>query len=89
MILREKLQEKGIHTVGEFAKRAGLQTNQAWNYWYGHSQIGLKLARKLSTKLKIPLMQLLNLDPTPKTNARLEPSEEKEEEEDRQKSSNG
>jgi transcriptional regulator with XRE-family HTH domain len=69
MNLRELLQEHGITTIDDFAKRAKLSSQQAWNLWHGHSQVGLRVARNLSTRLRIPIAKLANLEPTPKTAA--------------------
>lgn len=67
MILRELLTERGIPTIAAFRKATGLSKSQAWNLWHGRAQIGLKLAKKISSTTGIPLADLAALDPTPPT----------------------
>jgi antitoxin component HigA of HigAB toxin-antitoxin module len=67
MILRDLLISYGIGTITEFASQGELSKSQAWNLWHGRSQLGLNLAKQLSQKLKIPLDELVSVDPTPPT----------------------
>lgn len=70
MILRDMLKSYGIQTVSEFARRADLSIQQAWNLWHGYSQVGLRLAKTIAENTEIPLAELVTLEPTPKTPAR-------------------
>jgi transcriptional regulator with XRE-family HTH domain len=70
MMLRDVLQSHGIQTVSEFARRAELSIQQAWNLWHGYSQVGLRLAKTIAETTEIPLAELVTLAPTPKTPAR-------------------
>jgi transcriptional regulator with XRE-family HTH domain len=67
MILRDVLNTHGITTVSEFARRADLSIQQAWNLWHGYSQVGLRLAKTIAEHAEIPLAELVSLEPTPKT----------------------
>lgn len=67
MILRECLQAHGVSTIKDFADRAGLSKSQAWNLWHGRARLGLKLAKQISESLEISLIELIELDPTPRT----------------------
>jgi len=67
MILRELLREYGMTRLTEFAQRADLKMPHAWNLWHGRAKLGLKMMRKLSQHLGIPITRLIDLEPTPQT----------------------
>ena len=64
MTLRELLESKGIRTIVEFARRAKISRQYAWNLWHGYQNVGLDLRRRLSERLGIDLEEFIHLDRT-------------------------
>jgi len=62
--LREPLESKGIRTIVEFARRAKISRQYAWNLWHGYQNVGLDLRRRLSERLGIDLEEFIHLDRT-------------------------
>jgi transcriptional regulator with XRE-family HTH domain len=70
MILRELLAEYGMTTLTAFAQRADLSLSHAWNLWHGRAALGLNLAKRIAQQTGIPLVRLIEVEPTPPTPVR-------------------
>ena len=65
MTLEELLREHGITTIREFAGRMGFSRQYAWDLWHARVGVGTAMMKRLHEELKIPLEQLIRLDPVP------------------------
>jgi transcriptional regulator with XRE-family HTH domain len=62
MILRELLQERGVRTLTELAKRLGIRKQYAWLLWHGSIALSLEMAKRLHEEIGIPLDQLIQVE---------------------------
>ena len=78
MTLRELLNQHGITTIRDFAQRAVLSRQHAWNLWHAQVGLGTDMIRRLHDRLGIPLEELIQVDhvPTRKRPASPPPREE-------------
>jgi transcriptional regulator with XRE-family HTH domain len=58
MTLRDVLQRHGITTIKDFAQRAALTRQHAWNLWHGQAGVGKAMMKRLHERLGIPLEEL-------------------------------
>jgi transcriptional regulator with XRE-family HTH domain len=65
MTLQTLLQQHGITTIREFAKRAELSRQHAWNLWHAQVGLGTEMLKRLHERLGIPLEALIQVDPVP------------------------
>jgi transcriptional regulator with XRE-family HTH domain len=71
MTLQEILIEHGITTLREFMERAGIPSRQqAWSLWHGEAGVGKVMAQRLHERLRIPIDELIRVDPVPYTKPR-------------------
>src|ERR1700752_2765218 len=63
MTLKDLLQQHGITTIREFARRMGFSRQQAWDLWHARAGVGKDMLIRLHQQLKIPLEQLIQVDP--------------------------
>jgi transcriptional regulator with XRE-family HTH domain len=71
MKLQEILRRHGITELRVFMERAGFNSRQqAWSLWHGEAGVGKVMAKRLHERLKIPLAELLEVDPVPYTKPR-------------------
>jgi transcriptional regulator with XRE-family HTH domain len=62
MTLRALLEQHGIHTIRDFAKRAGLTRQHAWNLWHAQAGVGVDMVKRLHERLQIPVEELIAVD---------------------------
>ena len=65
MTLPNLLKRYDIHTIRELTHRTGLSRQQCWALWHGKTGVGLETVKLLHEKLKIPLEELIQIDPPP------------------------
>jgi transcriptional regulator with XRE-family HTH domain len=65
MTLRDLLNRHGITTIRDFAQRAGLSRQHAWNLWHAQVGVGTEMLKRLHTRLGIPLEELIGVEPVP------------------------
>jgi Cro/C1-type HTH DNA-binding domain len=65
MTLQELLIKHGIPTIREFAHRLQCSRQQAWDLWHARVGVGTSMMKRLHEDLKIPLGDLIQLDPVP------------------------
>ena len=68
MTLQDILKKHGITELRAFIERAGLSSRQqAWSLWHGEAGVGKVMAQRLHERLKIPIVELIMVDPVPYT----------------------
>jgi transcriptional regulator with XRE-family HTH domain len=65
MTLQDLLKRHGITRIKDFAERAELSSQHAWNLWHAQVGVGTDMLKRLHERLKIPLDELIQLDPVP------------------------
>ena len=71
MKLQDILRQHGITELREFMERAGIPSRQqAWSLWHGEAGVGKIMAQRLHDRLKIPIEELIQVDPVPYTHPR-------------------
>jgi transcriptional regulator with XRE-family HTH domain len=65
MTLQELLKQHGITRIKEFAERAELSSQHAWNLWHAQVGVGTDMLKRLYERLQIPLEELIQIDPVP------------------------
>ena len=65
MTLRDLLNRHGITTIRDFAQRAGLSRQHAWNLWHAQVGLGTEMLKRLHTRLGIPLEELIGVEHVP------------------------
>lgn len=65
MTLQEILKRHGITTIKDFAQRAELSRQHAWNLWHAQVGLGTEMLKRLHERLGIPLEELIQVDPVP------------------------
>jgi hypothetical protein len=71
MKLQDILRQHGITELRDFMERAGIPSRQqAWALWHGEAGVGKVMAQRLHERLKIPIEQLIQVDPVPYTKPR-------------------
>ena len=65
MTLQTLLNRHGITTIRDFAQRAGLSRQHAWNLWHAQVGVGTDMLKRLHERLGIPLEELIQIDPVP------------------------
>jgi transcriptional regulator with XRE-family HTH domain len=63
MTLQTLLQQHGITTIRDFAQRAELSRQHAWNLWHAQVGLGTEMLKRLHERLGIPLDELIQVDP--------------------------
>ena len=71
MKLQDILKQHGITELRDFMERAAIPSRQqAWSLWHGEAGVGKVMAQRLHERLKIPIEQLIQVDPVPYTKPR-------------------
>lgn len=71
MKLQDILKQHGITELRDFMERAGIPSRQqAWSLWHGEAGVGKVMAQRLHERLKIPIEELIQVDPVPYTKPR-------------------
>lgn len=65
MTLQELLKRHGMTTIKDFAQRAELSRQHAWNLWHAQVGLGTEMLKRLHDRLGIPLDELIQVDPVP------------------------
>jgi transcriptional regulator with XRE-family HTH domain len=65
MTLQTILKRHGITTIKDFAQRAELSRQHAWNLWHAQVGLGTEMLKRLHERLGIPLEELIQVDPVP------------------------
>jgi transcriptional regulator with XRE-family HTH domain len=72
MTVQDLLKRHGITRIKDFAEKAGLSTQHAWNLWHAQVGVGTDMLKRLHERLGIPLEELIQIDhvPAPKRKPR-------------------
>jgi transcriptional regulator with XRE-family HTH domain len=71
MKLQDILKQHGITELRVFMERARIPSRQqAWSLWHGEAGVGKVMAQRLHERLKIPIEELIQVDPVPYTKPR-------------------
>ncbi len=65
MTLQTLLQQHGITTIRDFAQRAELSRQHAWNLWHAQVGLGTEMLKRLHERLGIPLEELIEVEHVP------------------------
>jgi transcriptional regulator with XRE-family HTH domain len=63
MTLRELLQQHGVTSIKEFARRMEFSRQQAWDLWHARAGVGRDMLKRLHERLQLPLEELIQIDP--------------------------
>jgi transcriptional regulator with XRE-family HTH domain len=77
MTLQDLLKRHGFTRIKDFAERAELSNQHAWNLWHAKVGVGTDMLKRLHERLEIPLEELIQIDPVPAPKRKPRPSRER------------
>jgi transcriptional regulator with XRE-family HTH domain len=77
MTLQDLLKRHGFTRIKDFAERAELSSQHAWNLWHAKVGVGTDMLKRLHERLEIPLEELIQIDPVPAPKRKPRPSRER------------